>query len=430
MEVSQPWTPAHAGFHHVTATLTSREGITISTEPIVIRVIDRQLLAEFAPIFAEVEQNVTEMRGLAPLKAIQPTLLSESELRQRLQAGFFYTEEDAVRDVLVLYAFDFTPRNFDLYNLTYRYLGENIAGFYNPTTEEFVIVSNDKEIDALEKLTYVHEFMHALQDQHFSLNHITDATLGYEEGMALRALAEGEATFVQEFYVEEGYLSQEDLVDAYNVLINVRPSESTDYFPPVLSNGFVFAYGYGYLFCERLFARDGWSGLNAAWQNIPQSTEQILHPERYFSGDQPQVVTLPPLADTLGQGWQQVEEAVFGEFFLREYLAQRLDEVAVEEAATGWGGDLFTLYWQEESDEIVLVLRNVWDTTVDSNEFFAGYSSYADLRFGTQRQVQPDGGTCWQSLDSICLYQVGAETLVVRAPSLEIISAVRGEVYP
>ena len=31
MEVNQPWTPNHAGFHHVVAMLTSREGETIST---------------------------------------------------------------------------------------------------------------------------------------------------------------------------------------------------------------------------------------------------------------------------------------------------------------------------------------------------------------------------------------------------------------
>jgi hypothetical protein len=213
-------------------------------------------------------------------------------------------------------------------------------------------------------------------------------------------------------------------------LINIRPSNNTDYYPPVLSNAFVFAYTAGYEFAETLYNRNGWAGLNSAWQNLPQSTEQILHPDRYFAGDAPVVVTIPPLGDTLGAGWQQMEEAVFGEFFLRQYLGQQLnlDEIGV--AATGWGGDLFTLYWHEESDDIVLVLRNVWDSVVDGNEFAAGYGNYADLRFGTQRQVQPDGGTCWHSVDYVCLYQFGAETLVVRAPSLEIVSAVAGEINP
>jgi hypothetical protein len=124
-----------------------------------------------------------------------------------------------------------------------------------------------------------------------------------------------------------------------------------------------------------------------------------------------------------------MEEAVFGEFFLREYLDQQLSFEQLDVAATGWGGDLFTLYWQEETDDIVLVMRNVWDSAVDSNEFVNGYSAYADLRFGTQRLSQADGGTCWESVDFVCLYQVGGETLVVRGPSLEIIAAVASAVY-
>ncbi|MFZ0547199.1 MAG: hypothetical protein WAM60_17260 [Candidatus Promineifilaceae bacterium] len=429
MEVNQPWTPNHAGFHHVIATLTSREGATISTEPITVKVVDRQLLAEYAPIFAEIEANVTEMRGLAPLKSVEPNLLTESELRQRLAAGFFYTQEEAHRDVLVLYAFDFTQRSFDLYNLTYRYLGENIAGFYDPQTEEFVVLSNDDEIDPLEKLYYAHEFMHALQDQHFQLDLLTDANQGYESGMAVRALAEGEATLVQELYVDYGYLTQNDIIDIFNVLVNIRPEESTDYYPLVLSNSFSFAYTTGYDFAATIFNRNGWQGLNNAWENVPQSTEQIIHPDRYFSGDAPVEVSLPLLDRTLGAGWQQVEEAVLGEFYLREYLGQRLRFDEVETAATGWGGDRFTVYWNEESDEIVLVLRNVWDTLVDSNQFVTGYGDYADLRFGTQRLSQPDGATCWHSIDYVCLYQVGGETLVVRAPSLEMVTEIAADIY-
>jgi hypothetical protein len=429
MEVNQPWTPNHAGFHHVVATMTSRDGQTISTEQVTIKVIDTRLLAELAPIFAEIEQDVTALRGLSPLEAVEPSLLSETELRQRLQAGFFFTEEEANRDILVLYAFGFTPRNYNLYDLTYRYLGESIAGFYDPTTDEFVIVSNDKEFDAIEKIYYAHEFMHALQDQHFSLGLITDANQGYESGMALRALAEGEATFVQAFYVDSGSLTQDEIVEIFNELINIRPTNNPDYYPTVLTNAFTFAYTTGSEFAAQLFAENGWDGLNAAWQNIPQSTEQIIHPDKYFAGDSPIQVTIPALENTLGDGWEQIEEAVFGEFFLREYLAQELNQSEVDLAATGWGGDLFTLYWHEESDEIVLVLRNVWDTQGDSNEFVNGYGSFADLRFGTQQQSQPDGATCWQSVDYVCLYQVGSESLVVRGPSLEVVSAVATEIY-
>ncbi|KPK10021.1 MAG: hypothetical protein AMJ56_09255, partial [Anaerolineae bacterium SG8_19] len=97
--------------------------------------------------------------------------------------------------------------------------------------------------------------------------------------------------------------------------------------------------------------------MNVAWQNLPQSTEQIIHPDRYLAGDLPEIVALPPLTDTLGIGWTRLEEATLGEFLLREYLGQQLDETEVETAATGWGGDRYAVYWHQDNEELVMVLR-------------------------------------------------------------------------
>ena len=71
-----------------------------------------------------------------------------------------------------------------------------------------------------------------------------------------------------------------------------------------------------------------------------------------------------------------------------------------------------------------MILRIVWDSVVDSGEFTAAYSQYAALKYGHEGQPQPDGGTCWGAIDSTCLYQLGAETLIVRAPNLETTAAV------
>jgi hypothetical protein len=197
--LDQSWTPEYPGTHEIIAIVTNRAGEVSATEPIQLKVIDRDVIDRNAPIWAKVEANVIELRDLAPLEPVEPDLLSQTELRQRLASNYFYSEEEANRDVLVLHAFDFVTRDYDLYSLSRRFLGENIAGFYDPESKEFVVVSNDDETNALEQWTYAHEFMHALQDQHFQLSLITDASTGFEGDMALRALAEGEAELVQEF---------------------------------------------------------------------------------------------------------------------------------------------------------------------------------------------------------------------------------------
>jgi hypothetical protein len=425
LDVNQSWTPGYPGTHEIVATATNRAGELVATEPINIQVIDRELLARNAPFWSQVEGNVIAMRGLAPRAAIEPTLMSRTELRQRLYARLFYTQEEAKLDALVMSAFDFVPRNFDLFQLSRRYLGDSIAGFYDPSTKDFVVVSDDKEISALEQWIYAHEFIHALQDQHFQLGLITDTSLNEEANLTIRALAEGEAQLVQEQYIEQGYFTQEDLVEIFN-LINRIQSNDVGYLPPVLVNGFIFPYVTGQQFAQTLYQRGGWPALNNAWVNLPQSTEQIIHPDRYFAGDVPQIVSLQPLTNTLGSGWTLLEEAVFGEFMLREYLSQGLDKNQVDQAATGWGGDRYAVYWHEENDNLVMVLRSVWDSGAESGEFTAAFGQYAALNYGHEGQPQPDGGNCWQTADATCLYQLGAETLIVRAPSMEMATTVAG----
>ena len=74
---------------------------------------------------------------------------------------------------------------------------------------------------------------------------------------------------------------------------------------------------------------------------MPESTEQILHPEKYTAGEAPVAVTLPAdLATRLGTGWTVPLQDTFGEFqlgiWLREAGVAGGDATA---AAAGWGGD-------------------------------------------------------------------------------------------
>jgi hypothetical protein len=173
-----------------------------------------------------------------------------------------------------------------------------------------------------------------------------------------------------------------------------------------------------------IYEQSGWDGLNNAWGNLPGSTEHIIHPDRYLAGDAPQVVALAPLTGTLGVDWTRLEEATLGEFLLREYLGQRLDEATVDTAATGWGGDRYAVYWQKETNELVMVLRLVWDTPVDEDQFSTAFTNFAANTHGTRDQTQVEGGTCWKAIDILCLYRFGPDSIVIRAPNLETSSTV------
>jgi hypothetical protein len=189
----------------------------------------------------------------------------------------------------------------------------------------------------------------------------------------------------------------------------------------------MFPYIEGVAFVEALYMLDGFDAVDQAWDDPPQSTEHILHPQRYLDGDSPQVVSLVPLTDTLGAGWQLIDEDIVGEFYLREYLDQQLESRAVEIAATGWGGDRYAIYWNDDAESIVMLLRLAWDTAADGDEFFNAYQEYPGGLFGSKSRKQPDGGLCWVGDDVLCLYRFDGDTIISRAPDLELAAAIAAE---
>ena len=79
------------------------------------------------------------MRGLETLKPVTKAFLTTDELRERIIEDLSdYTEKDARDDVLLYVAFGLVKRDVDLYNLLVDLQTEQVAGFYDPDTEEIV----------------------------------------------------------------------------------------------------------------------------------------------------------------------------------------------------------------------------------------------------------------------------------------------------
>lgn len=414
--------PAPAEEGEVVFTVTAVNLNDVRSEPhsVVVNLADTE--ARNAAIRAAVEANVSELRGLEPLEPVVPVVLSRDQLRERIarESSAETTPDESRAEVLELSAFDFLGRDYDLYTAQVTLQSEGILGYYDPETAEFVVVNDGALLDPAAQWTHAHEFVHALQDQYHDLNALNDDALDSEARAAVRALAEGEAELVQYLYLfESDYFTDAET----EAILNDPEQADSDFlseFPPVLINDLAFPYTDGVEFVIDLYREDGFAAIDAAWANPPRSTEQILHPDRYRAGDAPQVVTLPPLEDTLGAGWMLLDEDILGEFYLRQYLAQQLPGVTVNRAATGWGGDRYAVYWNEATDEMVMALRLVWDTPEDAQEFAAAYPDYPAALFQTEAETQPDGSACWTGDDVICFQQRAGEALIVRAPDVPI----------
>jgi hypothetical protein len=401
----------------------------VRSEPQSVTVTLADTEAQNATIRAEVEANVSEVRGLSLLEPIVPVVLTRDQLRERLGAEFAAetTPEESQADVLELSAFDFIDRDYDLFAAELSLQSEGILGYYDPETAEFVVVNDGTLLDPAAQWTHAHEVVHALQDQYYDLDALSDDAFDSEYRAAVRALAEGDADLVQYLYLFEGDYFTQDEIDAIINDPELAADDSLNDFPPVLINNLSFPYTSGVEFVVDLYREGGFAAIDAAWADPPRSTEHILHPDRYRAGDAPQIVSLPPLTTTLGVGWELLDEDVLGEFFLREYLVQQLSETTVDRLATGWGGDRYAVYWNEADEGLVMALRLVWDTPEDAQQFAAAYPDYPAALFEAEGETQADGSTCWRGADVICFVQADGESLIVRAPDEVTTAAVLAE---
>ena len=377
-------------------------------------------------------ERVSELRGLETLHPVTQTLLTTDELRQKIEQEVMadYTEQEAHDDVLKYVAFELLEQDVDLHQVLVDLQTEQVAGYYDPDTQEMYVVKTSGRPGALERATYAHEYVHVLQDQHFDLEALgftdddEEQDRDNEQQFAIRCLVEGDASLLQQQYTM-GYFKPEDLSELLKQ-VNAVGTEKLDAAPPVIRESLLFPYEAGMAFVSQLYAKGGWEAVDAAYETLPLSSEQIMHPERY-PDDVPQVITLPPLTDTLGPGWRLVDEDVMGEFDLLLYLDGRLDRSEAETAAEGWGGGRYAVHWREDESGFVLVLRLAWDTPTDAAEFWHAYAQFARDRFGAD-PTRADGDARWWWLgeDALLLAQNEQdETLVIIAPDEAILNAVR-----
>jgi hypothetical protein len=291
------------------------------------------------------------------------------------------------------------------------------------------VVKGTDEPGPLERWTYSHEYTHVLQDQHFDLQALgstdddDDEDEDSEKDFAIRSLVEGDAVLLMQQYA----LMHLD-ADALREIIDQSTEIDTtilDSAPAIVRQSLLFPYEAGLIFVLALFNDGGWSAVDDAYANPPVSTEQIIHPERY-PDDVPQIVTLPPLTDTLGAGWRLVNEDVLGEFGLQQYLQVRTDQSDAEVAAEGWGGDRYAVHWRDDESAFVLVARLAWDTLADADEFFNTYVQFAENRFGSGPNRSEGATHLWWSGEDVLLLARNDQddTLVIIAPDETTLAAV------
>jgi len=354
-----------------------------------------------------IEEEVIAIRGLPAAEIGPPELITRDELGDELERIFEaeYPPEEQERDNTSLRALGLLEPGQDVADLQLQLLGDQVLGFYDDIEQRMVVVT-DAGLDANAKLTYAHEYTHALQDAAFDLDTLQTDTPGEDDrALARTALIEGDATVTMLAWALEN-LTQEELIE-----IAATPVPSTEGIPSWMVDQLQFPYDDGLTWASTLAgnpADPDYDELNGAFGAPPDSTEQIIHIAKWDPMETPDAIPALDLASAMGEGWSEVDATPIGEETIRTMLSfHGLSRNVANEAGAGWGGDRAVIA-TGPNDTFAVSWRSVWDTAADAGEFADAYRQIADALPFSAAVVEGSDG-------SVLVVHASSEDLLRRA---------------
>ena len=350
--------------------------------------------ADVDALYDAIEGQVIAIRGLDPERDDARKVIDEAELRTMITEQFDEEtppEYVAANDRLYK-ALELIPANADLRELTLDLLSGGVAGFYRSDQDTLYIVSKTGLPGVNERVTFAHEYDHALQDQNTSVFTDQDGILDQADRiLARQAVYEGDATLLMTLWATDNF-DLSDLAELLALSTDPEAAALLERMPAILRETLLFPYTTGLIFVQAVQAQGGWHAVDALYDRMPSSTEQILHPESYAAREAPVVVDLPDdLATQLGDGWSVPLEDTLGELQLGIWLRERgVDPDESATAAAGWGGDRLAVV-EGPDDTWGVVLETTWDSPADATEFLDAVQPVVDGLANPARISAPAG---------------------------------------
>jgi hypothetical protein len=378
----------------------------------------------------QVLKETSEIRELPILRPVKSGAQSRTEIERMLIKNLNEQVSPAEMHAIevAFRTFGLAPSDFEYRPFIIKLLTEQVAGYYDPKVQEFHL-ADWLELEG-QKPVMAHELTHALQDQHFNLRRFEKWPHGDSDAeLAVHALIEGDATLAMTLYMAKNPLVA--LAFSRSLTTGVA-TEQFNQAPRAMRESLIFPYMQGMEWATQLYRQGGWTMVSSAFTRLPLSSEQILHPEKYFNYERPVKVVLPDVTSLLNANtsavttqqppgtagappasgrvrvsrrgptrrkqptahsplptpaWHRIDSDVNGEWTYYLILDQFLNAPAESKrAAAGWAGDRYALY-EGPKGQAFLAQVAAWDTENDAREFFDAYVKRTELRYPGARQL-------------------------------------------
>ena len=380
------------------AILIASTGVVDSISKQTIEKDEYKLRAE--QLLKDVVKKIQEIRALSFPWQVEIEVITISWAKENWGRSYAEADKETIlREERIYKTLFMMPENASLYEAKVEWAGAFVAAVWQGKIYVVREYFNPWNSPGAEK-TLAHELTHILQEKYFQIKD----TPTFDGGKAKSALIEGDACLMEELYYSQ--YETPVLVLGMNSAMpeaEVQLTEVSASISDSISRLNYFPYEYGLKFARALYAKSGWMAVNQAYKDPPTTTEQIMHPEKYFTDEDTQEAKEPSIMEN---GWQKIKDERFGEYFILVMLGSWISWNESEKAAEGWGGDDFSYY--ERGKDYLLTWNITWDSIEDASEFYISFQEMMN-ETGAEKEDQ-----LWQSHGrALSLTLEGTSTLIV-----------------
>ncbi|MCK9573136.1 MAG: hypothetical protein M0R20_01880 [Candidatus Omnitrophica bacterium] len=357
----------------------------------------------FASSYKDALKMVSEKRELEFISEVKNEIISRENIKKYLEKKLQeeVKDEEIEEEKKLLVKLGIISPGTDYKKMVVDLFTRNIAGFYEPKENKMYVIDEAASSFSpfLPSEVVLHELVHALQDQYIVLDYLDEELekTNDDKALAIKSIIEGEATFVS-YGIMADYLKKVtmgsskskvfDSMDMEKFILESMMLMTKSLSPEFENKAFVhyllFPYINGGLFVKYAYDNGGWKKVDYIYKNYPLSTEQIIHPEKYFLvEDKPLTLPEKDFPFLAQDGYKEISKGTLGEFTIYTLAITFLDDLYSKMLSAGWGNDNYYLY--EKADKLTLIMDTRWDSVLDAEEFFKGMKALMDKKYKSLR---------------------------------------------
>jgi hypothetical protein len=335
--------------------------------------------AELFADIGKIEAGLSDITGLPFTRPVPYGVMTKDQLRRYLEKRLHQTSKpaDFRAEELVLKLLGLVPGDFDLRQNTIDLLTEQAAAFYDYNKKRLFILEGSGQ-DAEQQVALIHELAHAMADQHFPLARFINEGLRSDDASTARqAVMEGQASWLMTAYLSKQSGGPAEVTQSTLELMTTELAGTAgDYpvlskAPPYIRESLVFPYTAGMLFQDAVFRKMGRESFSQVFLHPPLSTQQIMHPDRYFAHVLPRIPDLPRVPEQ--REFHKLTDGTLGELDFRILLSQYTGKEEGERMAAHFAGGSYELLEHKHDRHPVLAFASTWDSEESARQFVAAY---------------------------------------------------------